>query len=340
MAATLLRAIGLTLMLVATSSCGTGDADYDQWSIEPRAMDVEPGAYVGVAWLEDDVIALGTGAPEAKILLVDPTGSAVGHITPDVRPECRPREFMGLSATPAGQLGFADVCLTSGHQTVALTTAGTGSDTASSVRGDDRALPLRTAWAADGTIVYSTGDLLCSTLYRRGRDNEPMRDEVEVDGRRFSAGQDLGLTPDGCPVGGRAGYPAYTRDGQVLAFLASSDGDTPPGPALADRPWTILVDRDGRFVPILHGVTGPRDLAWGADQRHLLVAGRLFDRAGVWCIDIDDRSVALVSAVEAADIAADPTGNSVVAVLDPDPSESTDHAAVITLDVEGRCGGA
>jgi len=240
-----------------------------------------------------------------------------------------------MARTADGDFGFADVCDVGPRDLVDFVEMDIESGDLLGL-GLGTPWPYETAWADDGSIVYSTGDNLCTTLYRYADGDRPVDLEVDVDGRRFAAGQDLSVSPDGCPKDGRAGYPAFSADGRTLAFMASSDGDTLLGQALLDRPWTILVVRDGEPVPVLGGLGEPTGLIWMADGERLVFAARLHGRLGLWSIHPDGSGLTSISSMDAIHIAPDPAGNAVVAVLSSrvlSDGEYADDSEVVIVDL-------
>lgn len=326
--------VRLVLLLVLTAS---GCAP----SVDPIVPEAELSViaagqpYGGVAWVGDDSIALNISGPEPRIVLVQASGEPIRDVTLPEPPMCRIPEIIGLSVAPAGGLGFADTCLTrpGPFEFHALDLANGDADRSA---GFGIGLPLSSTWAADGSVVYSTGDAICTTLYRRANVNAPIDLVVEVDGIQLAVGQDLTDTPDGCSIGGRAGYPSFSADGKSLAFLASSDGDTPAGQGLGDRPWSLFVVRDDQPIKVIDELRHPGDLVLNSSGDHALFAGQIGGRRGVWCIDIDNASTVLISDVDVFDISIRPSGGSAAAIVSPVVgSDSVDTHVVVINGLHG-----
>lgn len=195
------------------------------------------------------------------------------------------------------------------------------------------------AWAADGSIVYAAGDVLCATLYRRTDTDRPIEMEVEVDGQRFAAGQDITKSVDRCPTGGRAGFPAYAPDGETLAFMSAANGDTPLGQGLLDSSWTLFIVRDGVPVPVFGGITDPRDLLWAVEGDRLLFSGGVAGRIGIWSVAPDGSGLILLASVDSTDLDLRPDGDAIAAILTPKLLANGEYARstdVVIIDLPAR----
>jgi hypothetical protein len=266
-----------------------------------------------VAWVENDRAALAYFAPGTGIAIVDVAGSAVADLALQDDPACRGREFRALGRTLDGLLGYADLCDAVAGRRVEFAVRDIDAEQGKAM-GAGSGEPYDSAWTLEDAAVYSTGDLLCSTLYRHHAFvDEPIEMTVEVDGERFGVGQDVGSTPDGCPVGGRAGFPAFDRAGTSFAFLASSDGGK-VGQELLHRPWTLFVVTDGGPVAIFDSLLDPRDLDWASEGR-LVFAASVEGRLGIWTIEADGGALTLIAEVDALDLAVSPRGGSAIAIL-------------------------
>lgn len=301
------------VILAGACSTSTNGPTFTTTATEATLLPLPARLYNSAAWVREDRIALAYLAPTVGIALSDARGSEIGDVTPVGRPECRGLELRALGRSVGGFLGYAQACDTPARLSVDFALRDLQLDEAQTV-GGGTGLPYDASWTVNDTIVYSTGDVLCSTLYR----HQAVRDEslsldVEIEGERFSAGQDLTSLPEGCPVGGRAAFPAHNNAGTSLAFMASSDGDK-VDQGLLDRPWTIFVTSGGVAVPLLADLQDPRDLTWATDER-LLFAARLDGNVGLWSVKVDASDLTLVSEVDALDLAVSPAGDRVVAIL-------------------------
>lgn len=308
-------------LLAACSSPST--PQYQTLNIEATPLAVAPRLYNSAAWLDGDQIALAFLAPTTGITLVASSGEEHGALgMPDVA-DCRAREFRALARTADGRLSYAEACDTVLGVRVDFVAYDVGSGQKAPLGGGS-GMPFDASWSPDREMIYSTGDVLCASLYRRlPAADEPLPLAVEVGGQAFRAGQDIDSAPDGCPRAGRAAFPAYSLDSEHLAFMASSDGGG-DGQDLLDRPWTIFVVREGTPVSILSDVTDPRDMAW-VDGDRLLIAAHIHGRAGLWSMSADGSGMTLLSDIDALDLFVDPAGRTAGAILSgggvPDDSD-------------------
>lgn len=337
----MLRLRALVLALVV-AGCAPVAPSFDSLDLQGRALPVPVRLYNGIAWLSADRIAMtdiGDPPDGSRIVLVDSRGTEVVDVTPAARPECLVRDFFAVARAAAGDLGFAESCQRDGEREVIEFHARDPETGAARNLGSAVAVPFDAAWAADGSIVYAAGDLLCSTLYRRADTDRPLEMDVEVDGQRFAAGQDITTTVDRCPTGGRAGFPAYAPDGETLAFMAAANGDTPPGQGLLDSSWTIFTAHDGISVPVLGGITDPRSLLWTSEGDRLLFGGRVAGRVGVWSVATDGSRLTLLSAVDAIDLDLRPDGAAIAAILSSKVLANGEYARstdVVIIDLPVR----
>jgi hypothetical protein len=286
---------------------------YGELRIEPRTLPVEAGVYGGLAWLADNAIALTVSGRRPAITIVDRGGRLVREVTPE-RPDCDLREFMALATTVEGGLGVADVCDDPGMpDAIQFVDIDAESGRETDRMGPAVAVPFDAAWAANGSVIHSTGDGICTTLYRMRDSDRPLVLDVTVGGQSFAVGQDLTGLAEPCPSGGRAGYPAITRDGSRLSFLASSNGEA-VGQVLIDRPWALFVLDNDRPLEVIAGITDPRDITWTADGMAIVFAGRVFERDGVWSVKADGSALTLISALSADRLTSSPDGKMIAAI--------------------------
>jgi hypothetical protein len=159
--------------------------------------------------------------------------------------------------------------------------------------------------------VYSVGDL-CAVLYEHADGDSPLRATVEAQGTKFDVGLNPATDPDGCPVRGRASYPAFARDDR-LSFMASANSGR-EGQDLIDLPWALFVQAAGEDPrEALDGIVWPRGLAWLDDDR-LVFSGAVGGVSGIWSIRADGEDLVRVADEEASWLAVSPDGHAIVVI--------------------------
>jgi hypothetical protein len=299
---TLLRLGAVAILVVA--ACGAPPVN----TLPASVVDAPPRPYSGVAWIGEQLAVAYLG-PVPGIVELERDGLEVADLTPPLSGDCGHREFMAVHGVDPGSFGFAQVCFNGPSAEFVQLDPSSGRTQS---LGPATSIPFDAAWSPDGAITYSTGDVLCTTLNRLDGQDRPISVTVDIDGDQFEAGQDITHLPYGCPVGGRAGFPAVDGEG-TLAFMASSDGDTPAGPGLLDRPWAVVVDEDGQGRTVLSGIKDPRDLAWRGDA--LIFAGEVDGRGGIWAVDLDGSNLKLLITADVLDFDIDAGGDVLVAIV-------------------------
>ena len=133
--------------------------------------------------------------------------------------------------------------------------------------------------------LVSAGGSLCASLAWL----TPTRIEypsfvIEEDGRSWPLDDYFG-DEDTCTRDGRAGLPAWSPDGQTIAFLASPQSMGVDGFARLDQPWNLyLMDpEEQQPCKVLADIKGYGGLAWSPDSQWLALVGQLPWRGeGLW----------------------------------------------------------
>ena len=201
-------------------------------------------------------------------------GSGLTPLPLDADPACRQTRYYGPIALPDGRLGFERRCLslkdasgrplTEGSRYLMAYDVETG--TVERLVAEQLTFPTgQNTWNPTMTRgLLGTGGSLCASLAWL----TPARIEypsfvIEEDGRSWPLDDYFG-DEDTCTRDGRAGLPAWSPDGQTIAFLASPQSMGVDGFARLDQPWNLYLMDPEEQQPrkVLADIKGPGGLAW------------------------------------------------------------------------------
>jgi hypothetical protein len=150
-------------------------------------------------------------------------------------------------------------------------------------------------------------------------------DVVVGDGERsWSLAADYPNWADDQPTG-IAAYPAWSPDGLVIAFFASTEAMERAGISSAYSEFKIyFMDPEvQKPAPVLDGIYHPMQLKWSQDGKGLAFIGEMgaFKKHGIWIFSPDTKEAYFVGSGDYRDIVWSPDGNSLVAMLCPNKIE-------------------
>lgn len=120
---------------------------------------------------------------------------------------------------------------------------------------------------------------------------------------------------------GIAAYPAWSPNGSVIAFFASTDAIERSGLARASSKFNIyfMDPEEQKPRPVLDGIYHPMQLKWSPDGKWLAFIGKmgLPSKDGIWIFSPDESKAIIVASGDYRDIVWSPGGSSLIAMLCP-----------------------
>ena len=222
-------------------------------------------------------------------------GSGLTPLPLDADPACRQTWFHNPAALPDGRLGFEKNCLglkdESGRPLTEdsryLMAYDVETSAVERLVAQQLTFPLgQYTWNPMMTRgLLGTGGSLCSSLaWLTPTGIGYPSFVIEEDGRSWPLADYFG-NEDTCTRDGRAGLPAWSPDGTIIAFLASPQSMGVDGFARLDQPWNLyLMDpEDQQPRKVLADIKGPGGLAWSPDSQWMAFTGQgPWWRDGLW----------------------------------------------------------
>jgi len=115
---------------------------------------------------------------------------------------------------------------------------------------------------------------------------------------------------------GVAAYPAWSPDGETIAFFASTDAKGKGGPVRSDSEFRLYFMEPIEKKPetVLNGVYHPLNLVWSPASQWLAFIGEYgtLRRYGIWLFSKEDRKARLLDVGDFRDIAWSPAGDRIL----------------------------
>ena len=342
------RALIATLACSFVASCAIGsEAPAPEPSM--HLLEASSADYAGAVWIKDDVIAAlqwyeaGRDAPNAPaIVLVRADGSPIRRIHPSSWMRCTSDLLVNSPhLLPDGRLGYVQWC-----NMTTDTAAGPelwGLDVSSGVAA--RLTSLRQLNMQRGDVTWDPamsggflgiGSRLCDGIVAFDRSGTVAFPSIQVsDGRNaFPISADAQSQAEDC-TSGQARVPAISRDGQNLAFLASTGAVGVHGLARLDEPFDLYIraTQTSRMTRIRLGLVDATALEWSPDGHTLAVVANSpgADRS-LWLVDVSKATYRLLATGVTGGISWSPDGHHIVALKPTDASPDSAFT-LVSIDV-------
>ena len=298
-----------------------------------RAVAIPPAYYAGVAWLRPEAIFL-IRIPDpdsigTELWSVRPNGSDFVQVPID-DPECASTDIHALTRLPDRRIGFIEFCLNNPNfvipssDNISLSALDPASGRVDRMMSE----PLgfnghQFTWNPQLTEGFaSTLSDLCGSIAGLKRDG-PFYPPISVKDDDLSWDLADFFFDDGqhCDDYGRADWPAWSPDGDWIAFFASAPQTEGSAFDRVNLPWSIFVMSADALEPrkVLGGVLHPRGLSWSTDGR-LAFSGTVADRgSGTWTFDPGSGELRRLSQTLTSWLDWSPEGNRIAASSDAGP---------------------
>jgi WD40 repeat protein len=186
--------------------------------------------------------------------------------------------------------------------------------------------PGQVAWNPTlSRAIIAVGNGLCSDLGTLTRQGVSEFNVVVEDGDHSWRLDDGLHHPASEPcTQGRAAGPAWSPDGQQIAFLASPQSVGVHGVARQNVPWNLYLmpASGGKPRVLLSNISYATDVAWSPAGDRIAVTGGLHGAGqGLSVVDPQGRNVRKVTTQEAVDISWTPDGKSIIALVEAQSDE-------------------
>lgn len=311
------------------------------------ALAIEPGPYVGVAWMDDDSLVLARerreGPVHSELWHVRSDGSSGQVILGEADPSCRVTSYAQPSRLPDGRLGFVKYCTPYASPDTSTFDLMAYDLKTSTVQGLAE-VPFsvaRYSWSPTlrQALVARSSDI-CAGIAKVDRDGVSYLDVEISDGTSaFSLDEEFRVDQpqDSCASTGLADWPAWSPRGRDrVAFFGSTEAIGQAGFERLEAPWSLYVMNTRTWTPtdVVDGVNLPRGLAWSHDGTMLAFGGEVNGKAGLWVHPMGSDGPELVAAEVPEWWSWSPDGERIVGVLDPDLGRWPPRAKAYVYELE------
>jgi WD40 repeat protein len=357
-----MRRVGWILLLASLTNCGGGNvpSQPDSAVRSKRVSAAREGLASSIAWLPDGSIVLSLGSDAARessrlwsfrLEVPKLKKLPLGHDR-----ACRRTVYVGPETLPDGRLGYTrhcdaldersdligtsayyayDVDSREAERLASLGPAGTRRRFGTVLEQDWN--PTAVTWNPELSEAIVSVDAICATLGHLSTDGigplrGPLGDVVlRDDGVSWNLAEPLMENPDeSCSSSGRASAPAWSPDGETVAFLASPAAVGVEGPERLHKPSNLYVMAPGEWSPrrelgAINDDAGS-SLSWSPDGKWLLMTAGLGDHEyGLWIYSPDENVLHLISESSVRSAAWSPDGRRIIATVDPTPQTFDDE---------------
>lgn len=316
---------GVSLLACSITSLPLGAKQ----TMSAKKLSFSPDKYGGMAWLSQSELIVLTSEEGGNVLGYrkenDPTIYPL--YLPEDLPCTKGTDYAYLGHLPDGRLGFTKYCKRSENFP--------NESSAYLVAYDLQTHEIRPlvnaplpyyasyfSWNPEMTRgvmqIYQT---VGGTIFWITSEGGAPMDVVVGDGKRaWSLAVDYPNWADDQPTG-IAAYPAWSPDGSVIAFFASTEAIARPGIPSAYSEFKIyfMDPEDQKPTPVLDGIYHPMQLKWSPDGKWLAFIGKmgLPSKDGIWIFSPDESKIRFVASGDYRDIVWSPDGDRLIAMLCP-----------------------
>lgn len=317
------------VVLAVLAGCGT---EQTTTNFPYKQIALPTSEYFGLAWVPSLGMVVersgvsSKGSPSEVFLAVSEAGK-VHRIDLPRDNRCTRTDYRYPSTLPGGRLGFVKTCFGVRKPTTDVLAMQASEGVKELIEMGLR--PASFSWKRGlDEVVFSRSSELCAGIaVISGGKTRFFDTRIEDDGKGFSLDEEFERESvlDSCEGTGLAAWPAWSPDGQRIAFFASPAA---VGLSLGQRPaspWNLYSMRpDGsELETLLEDIWSPRSLVWSRDGRVLAFGGDVDGGGkGLWLLNVQTGGVDLQADRPVSWAAWSPRGDK-IAFLSPASSTPT-----------------
>lgn len=341
-----------TILAITVASCSAPTTLPPSASLPVSAttLPFAGGFLDGITWLPDGRIVFGymtlqNGVSSGTHLwAVHSDGSDPTQLSIDPGVQCTRTETLVPLAMSNGDLSYQLRCAPGAkgpftYRTAIMSLNSAGRSTTLMPLVDLPFIPRQAAWSPDASRgLLAGGSKICEGIVRvDGTGTHPWSLGLGAGASAFDVADFVDSVND-CTRTGNADLPAWSSDGQSVAFFASAAVVGLSGQARLDAAW-MLVTVDGSLShpnKVLDGVVDPLALGWSPNGRWLAFAGTIDGRKGAWLLEpATARLVRISDASSWLDLAWSADGTQLAGLRDDAPLGGERAARIVVFDVAG-----
>jgi hypothetical protein len=348
-----MQRLQLVLILIFFCLLSACEADTETFTAiaTPEEVGVPQDHYSFIEWLPDDRLLLSVyskdqiapNSPWQYFVLDD----EFREFVLPTNPLCQRRtDYLHPNILPDGRLGFTQSCigrwpeLAPGYDSTSYFVAydlDTG-EVEQIVSEPAIDLVGRSSWNPDMSLgIAEAGSLLATIYWITPSSVMPMTVTISGGSRPWSLAENYQVMQEDSSRRdiGIAKEPAWSRDGETIAFFASPDAIDQEGQSRAASEFKLYVMRSDVLQPeaVLSDLYFAHLLAWSPDDRWLLLYAEAGTERtnGLWLFSPEHHTLQLVAAGRFSDMSWAPDGHAIAAVHCLD--DLCEQAEIVRYDV-------